>query len=620
MINLKFPTNSLVTLCSVLAVFLALAGDCYAQDGSFTATVDKTTLSVGDQLALSFSLNGSTSADNFQPPSLSDFLVASGPNPSTNMEIVNGVVSSSITYSYVLQPKAVGKFTIGPASVSFKGKILKTQPIVITVTKGSPQAGKQGGQQGSQPNANGDLAKQIGDNLLLRVSVDKSTVYQGEQLTVTYKLYTRVGISSYNVTKLPSVTGFWSEDLDVPKQPQLTTETLSGKQYRVAVLKKVALFPQRSGSLVLDPMEATCVVQVQTRRRTNDFFDQFFNDPFFGGVSNVNYAVRSEPVKVNVLPLPSANVPQGFTGAVGKFTIETWLDKNKVKTNDPTTLKVKISGRGNLRLLNAPSISFPPDLEKYEPKISDNISNQGNLISGSRTFEYLLIPRHPGDQKIPSFPFAYFDVEKRAYVTSHSPEFVLTVEKGSDLASTEATGISKEDVKLLGEDIRFIKSGSLSFQRRGDTFVGSVTFFTLTITPVLGFFGLLFYTRKRERMMKDVVSLKSRKARKIARKRMTQAKTFLQQKKKEDFYAEVSRALWGYVGDKLGIAPADLSLDQVRQSLHALNVPEETSVKLLSTIEQCEFARFAPGEGVVQMDAMYSEAVDLVTKIEDNIR
>jgi hypothetical protein len=607
--------RKMILLVACVATFTAGSSVSFAQDGTFTVSVDRATVGVGEQFELSFTLNGSTSADNFQPPQLNDFIVASGPNPSTNMQIINGAVSASITYTYVLQPKTAGKYTIGPASVSYKGKTLGTQPIVMTVTKGAAQPNRQGkGQDAS------DIGKQIGDNLLLRVMVDKSRVFQGEQITATYKLYTRVGIASYNVTKLPSLTGFWSEDLEVPRQPQLTNENFNGKQYRVAVFKKVALFPQRAGTLVLDPMEAMCVVQVQTRRRTNDFFDQFFNDPFSGGVTNVNYAARSEPLKITVQPLPAMDIPSSFNGAVGEFSLEAWLDKRQVKTNDPTTLKVKISGRGNLKLLAAPNISFPPDIEKYDPKISDNITMQGDQISGSRTFEYLLIPRHAGDQKIPTFVFSYFDLARKVYVMLNSPEFVLTVEKGSDFASSAGSGVSQEDVKLLGEDIRFIKSGAISFRRKGESFVGSAEFFTLTFMPVLGFIGFLVYTRKRKKMLKDVVSLRSRKARKTAQKRMKHAKLFLDQKKKEEFYTEVSRALWGYVGDRLGIPPSDLSIDQVKQVLQTRNVQEETSVKLLSTIEQCEFARFAPGEGTGQMDAMYREAVDLVSTIEDHIR
>jgi hypothetical protein len=600
-----------------LGIFFLSIVCAFAQDGSFIASVDRNTLAMGEQLEISFSLNGSSGGSDFQPPPFNDFLVLSGPNQSTNMQFVNGSVSSSISYGYVLQSRAEGKFTIGSATITYGGKKLQTQPIAIIVSKGTPQPKR----QGQQSNEDADIGKQIGDNLFLKVVTDKSRVYQGEQLTVTYKIYTRVNVVNYSMTKVPALTGFWSEDLGDNKQVQLTTETINGKQYRVGLLKKVALFPQRSGTLELDPMEVNCVVQVQQRRRTNDFFDQFFNDPFFGNVANVNHKIHNEPMKITVLPLPSSGVPEGFNGAVGKFSMEAWLDKRQTKENETVTLKVKITGRGNLKLLEAPAINVPPDLERYDPKISDNIANDGDKIAGSRTFEYLLIPRHPGEQKIASFPFSFFDVEKKSFTTQHSPEFALSVEKGSGVvASNIGSGLSKEDVKLLGEDIRFIKSGNLPLHRKGEMFVGSLTFYMLSVSPILCFIGFILFVRKRERVLSDVVTLRNRKARKIAQRRLTEAKKFLDVKKKEEFYAEVSRALWGYVGDKLGIPPADLSLDMVRETLISRNVPDEAVQKLSSTVEQCEFARFAPSADSLQMDGVYHQAIHLISTIEDQLR
>jgi hypothetical protein len=594
---------------------LVLVSWAMAQGPSFTASVDRNRLGQGEQMEVTFSLGGTSGGDNFQPPSFNDFAILSGPNQSTSMQIMNGSVSSSVSYSYVLQPKAPGKFTIGPATIEAGGKKLQTQPIIIEVVKGSAQPGQQAQQQGGS-----DVDRQIGDNLLLRVKVDKTRVVQGEQITATYKIYTRVNISSYNLTKGSSLTGFWSEDLDVPKQIQLSTETINGKSYRVGILRKVALYPQRSGTLQIDPMEVVCAVQVQTRRRSNDFFNQFFNDPFFGNVETVNHKVTSEPVSITVAPLPPTNVPAGFDGAVGKFTMEAWLDKRETKTNEAVTLKVKISGRGNLKLLQAPEVKVPPDIERYDPKISDNITHQGDEIAGSRTFEYLLIPRHAGEMKIPSIPFAYYDVEKRAYAASASPLFTLSVAKGTDIAGGPSSGISKEDVKLLGEDIRFIKSEDLSLRRRGETFAGSPVFFALSVSPLFAFVGFIFFAKRRERVLGDVAGLKNRKARKMAQRRLVEAKKFLHHKKKEQFYAEVSRALWGYIGDKLGIPPSDLSVELVKTALASRGVSEEAIAKLSGAIEECEYARFAPASDSLQMGGVYHQAIGIISKIEDQLR
>ncbi len=599
----------------ILALVVSGVTNLTAQDVSFTASVDKTQVAVGEQLEVTFALNGSSGGANFHSPAFNDFTVLSGPNQSTSMQFINGSMSASVSYSYVLQPLRDGKFTIGAASIEAGGKQLQSQPVAITVTKGAPQPKQQ-----AQQSQSTDIDRQIGDNLFLKVTVDRSRVYQGEQITATYKIYTRVNISSYNVDKVPGLTGFWSEDLDIPKQIQLTNETIGGKQYRVGILKKAALFPQRSGTLELDPMEAECVVQVQTRSRSNNLFDQFFNDPFFGNVTNVNHKVRSEPLKVTVVPLPGENIPAGFSGAVGSYSMEAWVDKRQTKTNEAATLKVKITGHGNLKLIEPPAINVPPDFDRYDPKISDNITNQGDLISGSRTFEYLIIPRHPGEQKIPSFPFTFFDATKKSYVTLMSPEFELSVEQGSELLSASAAGISKEDVKLLGEDIRFIKSENMSLHRKGEQLVGSPAFYVASVSPIIAFIGFVLYARRREKVLGDVRTLRNRRARKVAQRRLAEAKKFLAARKREEFYTEVSRALWGFVGDKLGLPPAELSLDVVRTTLETRGVFPEVILKFSATIEQCEFARFAPSSESTQMDSVYSESVVLIATIEEQIK
>jgi len=599
-----------------MVALLFITSLCLSQQ--FTASVDRNKLATGEQFELTFMLEGAGGGNNFRPPQLNNFNILSGPNQSTNFSFNNGQSSSSVSYSYVLQARAEGKQTIGAATIQVNGKTFQTQPITIEVTKGEPQAKQQ--PRGKQQQGEADIAQQIGDNLFLRVTVDKPKCYQGEQITATYKIYTRINITNYGVNKVPALTGFWSEDLEVPKQIQLTNEVINGKQYRVGILKKVALFAQRSGTLELDPMEVECVVQVQTKQRSNNIFDQFFNDPFFGSARNVNYKVKSEPARVNVLPLPQDNVPPGFTGAVGTFTMDAWLDKKETKTNEAVTLKIKITGSGNLKLLQDPSPVIPPDIEKYEPKISDNISSKGNVISGSRSFEYLLIPRHAGDLKIASFPFTYFNVAKKAYVTLNSPDFSLSVGKGTNAESTPVSGISKEDVKLIGEDIRFIKSGATSFSPKGDRLFGSITFYALSISPIVAFIGFVAFMRKRERFLGDILAVKNKKARKIAQQRLSAAKTFLTAKKREEFYNEIARALWGYVSDKLGIPPSDLTIDSIKSTLEQRGVPAETVTKLASTFEQCEFARFAPSSDSTQLDTMYNEATTLISTIEDNVR
>ena len=327
--SMKYGLSPAFAICLFLT-----ASTAAAEDVSFTASVDRNQVETGQQLQVTFTLSGSTGGKNFRPPGFNDFLVMSGPSQSTSMQFINGVMSSSISYSYVIQPRSEGKLTIGSASIEVGGKQYQTQPITIEAAKGAPRPPQQRRQTDEET-----LAEQIGDDLFLKVTADKSRVYQGEQLTVTYKVYTRVNIVNYSVSKVPALTGFWSEELESPQQIQLTTEIVNGKQYRVGTLKKVALFAQRSGTIELDPMEVGCVAQLNVRRQSRDFFDQVFADPF-GSAVNVNRKIRSQSVKLTVLPLPSDNVPMGFNGAVGKFSMDAWLDKRETKTNEPVTLKI----------------------------------------------------------------------------------------------------------------------------------------------------------------------------------------------------------------------------------------------------------------------------------------
>ncbi len=602
-------------------LFLSLVivtGMCLAaEEVSFKASAGRTSMVMGEQVNVNFQLTGTQTGRNFQPPDFRDFVVLTGPNQSTNFQMVNGAVSTSITYAYVLQPRREGALVVGPASVEYQGNRYSTASITITVSKAGAKP------PAADPRAQADdIGEQIGDNLFLRLELDKRSAYQGEQITATYKIYTRVNVVNYNLAKVPSYTGFWSEDLDVPQQIQLTTETYQGKQYRVGVLKKVALFAQRSGTLDLGPMEIECVVQVQTRRKSNDIFDQFFNDPFFGNARNVNHTVITRPEKVTVKPLPEASVPPGFGGAVGKFSMEAWPDREQVAENDPVTFRVKISGTGNIRLLEAPELTLSTDFDRYDPKVSDQVSKGKSTVSGVRTFEYLLIPRHAGTQRIPAVVFTYFDPVKKEYSTLRSKEYPISVSRSTDNAGGggSVSGLSREDVRLLGEDIRFIRSDDLSLARRGDTFAGSPLFFAMVACPV-AFLGLfLVVMRRREKMLGDVAGLRSRRARNVARKRLARAKHLLGGDDTEAFYTEVSRALWGYSADKLGIPQADLALDAICAGLARKGAGEESVSEFSRIIGQCDFARFAPDPDHRGMEDFYARAEKLILALEGAFR
>lgn len=585
-----------------------------AQDVAFTASVDKNPVAQNDRFTLEFTVTTTgASARNFKTPDLSKFLVLSGPNQSTSMQIINGAVSSSQTYSYILQPREQGKFTIGSATIEVGGSQYKSNSIEITVTKASSQSTQQQAQQQDQ-------SVDVGDNLFLRAVVDRSRVYQGEQITVTYKIYTRVRVVNYGINKLPTMTGFWGEDLEVPQQVSLTNEVIDGKQYQVGILKKTALFPTQSGTLEINPMEVTCQVQIPQKRRSNDIFDQFFNDPFFGTTQTVNVPLKSQPLKVTVLSLPRENVPQSFQGAVGKFSLRSELNKRTAKTNEPLTLKATVSGTGNVKILEAPRLQLPSDFEQYDPKISENIDRSSGTISGSKTFEWLIVPRYPGEKKIPAFEFSYFDVTQRRYVTMRTNEFNVLVEKGSAEAQQFASGLSKEDVKLLNQDIRFIKTSAGSFRKIDDELVNTTAAVVLTVIPLMAFIGLLVYRQKELSAMSDVVSFRSRRAMKIASKRLQQAKMLLTKNKTDEYYSEVATALWQYISDKLAIDRAELSIENVTQRLQEKNVSESLTATIKEGLESCEFARFAPGSSSQEeKNRMYDVASNIIIAAEKEL-
>ena len=386
-----------------------------------------------------------------------------------------------------------------------------------------------------------DNTVQVGDNLFLRATVDRSRVYLGEQITVTFNLYTRVGLTNVSSLKYPLMVGFWEEVLSEARQLNYTMEVINGKQYRVAMLKKVALFPTQSGALEVKPVEATCQVQMQNKKRSNDFFDQFFNDPFFNNVATSNVDIKSPAIKITVLPLPKNDVPVSFKGAVGKFNLNASVSSPTVKTNEPLSLKATIGGTGNIKILEAPNLEVSNDFEKYDPKVTETIDRNSAVVNGTKTFEWLLVPRYPGQKKIPSLEFSYFDPVKGKYVSLKSGAIDVTVEKGNAEAQQITSGISKEDVKLLNQDIRFIKTNSGSFRRKGGDAIPMTTLAIMTVLPLLAFVGLAAYRQKTVKDLSNMATFRSRKAMKTASKKLKQAKILLSSENSEAFYAEISR-------------------------------------------------------------------------------
>jgi hypothetical protein len=578
----------------------------FAQNPAFVASADRTVVGAGEQFEVSFVVSAAdvNGAKNFRPPTLSPFTVLSGPNQSTNMQFINGQMSGSVSFTYYLYTKQTGKFTIAPATIDYKGTTLKSQPLQIEVAQSKPQA------QGKEP----DNGQNVADNLYIRATADKQRVRQGEPVTVTYKLYTRITVTGYDIAKAPVYQGFWAEEVEQPKQPVVSVENVDGKQFRVATIRKTALFPTQSGKLTISPLEVRCAFQLASRKKSNDPFDSFFNDPFFSRTQTVEQELKSNTLAVTVDPLPGSP-PAGFTGAVGRFTFAASVDKKEVKTGDPITLKLTISGSGNVKLLTPPKPELPADFEAYDPKISEEVTRDGGIIRGKKSAEYLVIPRNAGDRAIEPVAFSYFDLDRNAYNTLRSPKFDFKVIPGKDMSGGTAIA-SKSSIQLLGEDIRFLKLSLGELHPLDESLLSGGLLLVCIILPPFLFIGAYAYRKRENRLLGRVDQVKFAKAGREASKRLKLARKLLSQGNTESYHAEVSKATFSYLEDKLHMSKASLTMDEAARLLSERGVSQGTIESLRSCIERAEFARFAPASDTKEARA---EILDAATTVIDNI-
>ncbi len=595
-----------------LILFLStIAVKIFAQE--FTATVDRTTVGQYDrfQVYLTFKGVDVNSVKNFRPPNFSGFKVLSGPNQSTSMQIINGKVSGSLTFSYILQPTSIGEFTIGQSSVDYDGKTYRTSPLKIKVEKGTPQQQKE--------STGGYTEEELAKNVFILAEANKSRAMLGEQVNVSYKLYTKLNIASPQITKLPQYEGFWAEEMDPTQTISFDIGMYKGERYRVATIKRVALFPTKTGSLKVSPFELNVPVIVKKKRTGNDIFDEFFNDSFFGRSETVQYEARSNTLKIEVDPLPSSNVPVSFNGAVGNFNFKVELDKNRAVTNESISLRMTVSGSGNIKLLKLPELQLPTGFEKYEPKVYDNV-NKGSVISGQKIVEYLVVPRTPGDKEIPSVEFSYFSPSSKRYITERSPQFKISVIKGEGQYEPLAGNYSKEDVKLLSEDIRYIKTSDFNLERKQEVSLIKPWFWISFALPLAALFTAVGIRKRQNKLYGNLLLLKYQKAEKAAKQRLKTAKRALDLNQLTEFYSELSLALYGYLEDKLGIQKSDFTLELSLDKLKHSNIPDKLIERVKVIAEKCEFVRFAPqGETSASASEIYDETVKVIVEVDSSL-
>ena len=562
----------------------------------------------GEPFRLAFVVNAE--ATDFKAPDLSDFAVMAGPTPgSSSMEfIVNGQRSVQISrsYTYILEAGKEGKFTIKGASVTSGGKQINCEPFVIEVIK--PEENRP-----SQPQGSG-TATLAEDDLFLRVELNKKNVVKGEPITATIKLYTRPFVSQIEDIHFPAFNGFWSQEQGRIRELTAQEENVNGRIYRASVLRQYILIPQQTGEIKIDPAEAVCLVQLRTE-------GSGLIDAFFGNVQTLRKRLVAPAQTVRVSPLP-AGAPASFSGAVGKYNITAAWSKDSIQAHEAVSLVVKISGQGNVNLVEAPRVQFPADFETYEMKTTDETKGNVTAISGSKSFEFPVIPRSAGRFTIDPVSFSYWDVSSKQYVTLKTPELTLRVGKGSGTGTPTVYdgGVSQMVVKDLGQDIRYIYTGLPALVPVSSFFMGSLTFWLLAGALVLCFFALYQLLLRRRERNKNVVLVRSRKANKQARLRLKTAGGFLKQADSARFYEEIDRALWGYMGDKLGIPPADHATERVVAMLHARKASEALIQEFSDLIAHCAFARYAPSAGSGEMDKIYDRALQLISQLEQYIK
>lgn len=609
----------LKTFMSLLVLLLLSSLPTNAQD-AVLQVFGNSQVEVGEQFRVVYELN--TEGTNFIGPSFRGFRVLTGPmlSTSSSIKIINGKMDRMTTqsYTYILSASQEGEFTIDPASVEVDGKIIRSGRLTVKVVSASSQSQQR---QGAGETQTGGLSKR---DLFLRAIPDKRSAVIGEQVIVTYRIYTRVPLANLEVVRQSSFPGFWNKNLlDNNNMPQ-SRQVIDGEEYIVADLRKVALFPQKTGKLTIEPMEINCMAQVRTRqtRQSFDPFESFFNDPFFNrNLQNIPQTLTSEEITIDVSPLPSAGRPSSFTGAVGQFGFSASINNTEIKANEAINLVISVSGNGNLELLELPKPVFPPGFEVFEPKLTTDLKTGGDGISGTRKADYLVIPRFEGNYRIEPLQFSYYDPRRKEYITLQSQAFEIKVAKGD---ASEAGGAvmvsSQEGIQYLSSDIRYIRANAGKLKPIDSYFFGSWLYVMLIAGLAAAFGGLLYWHNKTQQLKQNQTLLRNRKATAVARKRLKAAKQMLGKGDQNAFYAEMSQALWGYISDKYTIPKSELSIDTVKNYLLTRNAPEELIDQFVDVLNLCEYARFAPGDTGKKMEDLYNKGIDVISKAENLVK
>ena len=573
-------------------------------------------VAVGEQFRLTYTVNTQNVSD-FRAGSIPNELeVLIGPNRSmqSSYQMINGHTSSSssITYTYIVCASKNGTYTISPAHIVVDGKTISSNSLTIKVSGSAQSNSGSSRQHRNEEEEIRDAGSQIsGSDLFIKVSANKKRVHEQEPILLTYKVYTLVGLTSLR-GDMPDLKSFYTQEVDLPQQKSFSVETLNGRTYKTTTWSQYVMFPQTTGKLEIPSITFEGIVVQQNRNI--DPFEAFFNGG--SGYVEVKKKIQAPGIEIQVDPLPER--PANFSGGVGKFNVSAQLDKTETKANDPISMRIIVSGTGNLKLIKQPVVNLPKDFDKYEPKVTDKSKLTTNGIEGSMVYDLLIVPRHQGKYEIPPVEFTYFDTAENAYKTVKSESFTLDVAKGSGAGAVN--DFSGQDLQELNKDIRYIKTGSTNQHSLNDFFFGSSAYWISLCLLAVVFVSLFVIFRQRAIDNANVTKARGKKANKVATKRLKKASRLMADNKPGEFYDEVLRALWGYVGDKMNIPVEQLSHDNISMRLAEHNVDETVISQFIGALDECEFERYAPGDPKGNMNKVYEKAMTAIEKIEGSMK
>jgi hypothetical protein len=588
-----------------------------AQEVKFTVQAPNM-VEQGGQFRVTYRVN--SDVDDFRGPEFVDFELLGGPSQgsSYSTQIINGRASRSVerTFTYYLRATKEGTFTIPKAGITVDGKDYTSSAWTIKVAKTNDPTYQQ-----ASTNANAQPQKfKPEGRVFVRTFVSKRNAYIGEPIILVQKLYSKERIANITDFKEPSYNGFWKESIDIGDL-QLTKETLNGQAYNVVVLQKYILFPQKTGKLEIGSFTLEAIVQIIKTRRARDQMEQMMYGNTVRYYSNETLKLKSPVITTTIKDLP-AGKPAGFNGLVGDFTMEASIDKDELQANDAFNLRIRIKGKGNISLLEIPKPNFPPDFEVYDPKVSQKSSTDASGMSGTKTYEYLIIPRNEGDYVIPPIGFSYFNPRTGRYKTLRSDTFHIKVGRGSAQAFTNvnSSSVNRDEIKYLGKDIHYIKTGTYELQAIGERKFNSLEHLLyLLLSPIFALIIIILY-KKNSKKRANVGLMRNKKATKVARKRLKNAKKLLSANDKHGFYEEISKVLWGYLSDKFNISLSELSMDTARERLSEKHVDPVIIEEIISILNSCEYARYAPNTGSDGMQKIYEQALNIISKIEKSLK